>query len=125
MCHSRTWNNVTNKFYEIDLQFGYDDRQSGFEELLTYALSGLRKLLAIESSLKVLKNVFNTKALYVLKIFRFLSWIFGHVEKRLDHKDGNKLEKKTSAIHIEVQNTHRISQEVNKIRQKMWSVNRT
>ena len=94
MCHSRTWNNVTNKFYKIDLRFGYDDRQSEFEELLTDALSGLRRLLATESSLKVLKNVFTIKSLSVLKILRFLPWIFGHVEKPLDHKDGNKLENK-------------------------------
>ena len=38
------------------------------------ALSGLRKLLANESPLKVMKNVFyfTLKALFFLKIFRFL-----------------------------------------------------
>ena len=37
----------------------------------------------IESPLKVTKNVFYfiLKALFVLKIFKFLSWRFGHVEK--------------------------------------------
>ena len=53
------------------------------------ALSGLRKLLTIESYLKMLKNAFcfTFKALFVLKIFKFLWWLLGHVEKtekRLD-----------------------------------------
>ena len=30
---------------------------------------------------------FTLKALFVLKIFRFLSWRFGQIEKRLDQKD--------------------------------------
>ena len=39
------------------------------------ALSGLRKFLAIESPLKIMKNIFyfTLKALFVLKIFKFLS----------------------------------------------------
>ena len=32
-------------------------------------------------------NLFTLKALFVLKIFKFLSWLIGHVEKRLDKKD--------------------------------------
>ena len=51
-------------------------------------LSSLRQFLATESplDLQMVKNVFYfiLKALLVLKIFKFLSWIFGHVEKRLD-----------------------------------------
>ena len=37
----------------------------------------------IESPLKMMKNTFYVilKALFVLKIFKFLSWLFGHVEK--------------------------------------------
>ena len=37
----------------------------------------------IESPLKKMKNAFYfiVKAYFVLKIFKFLSWIFGHVEK--------------------------------------------
>ena len=31
--------------------------------------------------------LFTSKALFVLKIFKFLYWIFGHVAKRLDKKD--------------------------------------
>ena len=30
---------------------------------------------------------FTSKALFVLKITEFLSWLFGHVAKRLDKKD--------------------------------------
>ena len=39
------------------------------------ALSGLRQFFAIESPLKMMKNVFyfTLKALFVLKIFKFLS----------------------------------------------------
>ena len=35
---------------------------------------------------KMMKNVFHfiLKALFFLKVFKFFSWIFGHVEKRLD-----------------------------------------
>ena len=45
------------------------------------ALSGLRQYLASESPLKMTKNGFylTFKALFVLKIFQFLSWLFGHV----------------------------------------------
>ena len=41
------------------------------------ALSGLRKFLAIESPLKMMKNAFHftLKSLFVLKIFKFLSWL--------------------------------------------------
>ena len=50
------------------------------------ALSGLRQFLATESPLKMMKNAFyiTLEALFVLKIFKILSYFFGHVEKRLD-----------------------------------------
>ena len=33
----------------------------------------------------MMKDAFNfTKALFVLKIFQFLSWLFGYLENRLD-----------------------------------------
>ena len=37
----------------------------------------------------MMKNAFyfTLKAPFVLKIFKFLSWLFGHVGKRLDQKD--------------------------------------
>ena len=41
-----------------------------------------------KSPLKMMKNAFYfvLKTLFVLKIFRFLSWLFSHVEKRLDYE---------------------------------------
>ena len=50
------------------------------------ALLGLRQILAAENLLIVMKNTFyfTLKTLFVPKIFKFLSWIFGHVEKRID-----------------------------------------
>ena len=50
------------------------------------ALSGLGQSLAIESPLKMMKNAFysTSKALFVLKIFKFSFWLFGHVAKQLD-----------------------------------------
>ena len=53
------------------------------------ALSGLRQFLATESLLKMMKNAFyfTSTALFVLKIFKFLTGYFGHASKRLDEKD--------------------------------------
>ena len=53
------------------------------------ALLGLKQFLATESPLKMMKNAFyfTSIALFVLNIFKFLSWLFGHVVKRLDWKD--------------------------------------
>ena len=53
------------------------------------ALLGLRQFLATESLLKMMENAFyfTSNALFVLKIFKFLSLLFGHVAKRLDTKD--------------------------------------
>ena len=53
------------------------------------ALSSLRQLFTTESALKMMKNAFyfTSKALCVLKIFKLLSWLFGHVARRLDKKD--------------------------------------
>ena len=51
-------------------------------------VSGMRQFLAIESPLKAIKNAFYfmLKALFVLKIFKFLPWSFDHVGKWLDTK---------------------------------------
>ena len=53
------------------------------------ALSGLGQFLLTESPLKMMKNAFYiaSKALFVLKIFKFLSRLLGRVEKRLNKKD--------------------------------------
>ena len=50
------------------------------------ALSGLRQFLSTKSPLKLMKNAFyfTSKALFVLKILKFFSLLFGHVAKRLD-----------------------------------------
>ena len=55
----------------------------------TGALSGPRQFVTTESPLKMMKIdfYFTLKALFVLKIFKFLSLLFGHVEKWLDWKD--------------------------------------
>ena len=44
-------------------------------------VSGLRQYLATESSIKMMKNTFyfTLKALFFLKILKFLFWIFGPV----------------------------------------------
>ena len=49
---------------------------------------GLRQFLTIDSPLEIMKNVFYfmLKAVFVLEIVTFLSWLFGYVEKRLDEK---------------------------------------
>ena len=41
-----------------------------------------------EGTLKMIKNVFNfiLKVLFVLKIYKFLTWLFGNAKKRLDEK---------------------------------------
>ena len=56
------------------------------EALVKGALSSLRQFLATESSLRIVINAFYfiLKAPLVLKIFKFLSWVFGYAEKRLD-----------------------------------------
>ena len=54
---------------------------------LKFALLRLSYILATESPLKMMKNAFyfTLKALFVLKIFKFLPWLYGgHVKRRLD-----------------------------------------
>ena len=49
------------------------------------ALLDLRQFLSTENPLKITKNAFyfTLKVIFLHKIFRFFSWIFGHVEKQL------------------------------------------
>ena len=60
--------------------------------------------LATESPLEMIKSAFYLilKSLFVFKIFKFLSRLFGHAEKRLDQKDkvNFKIYDKTIAMHI-------------------------
>ena len=52
------------------------------ENVVKGAASYLREILATESPWKMMKNAFYSFLnLFVLKIFQFLSWLFGHVEK--------------------------------------------
>ena len=53
------------------------------ENSIKRALSDLRQLLTTETYLKMMKNdfYFTLKALLVLKIFIFLSWLFDQVKK--------------------------------------------
>ena len=52
------------------------------------ALSGLRQFFGKWKSFKNDEKCiyFTSKALFVLKIFQFLPWLFGNVSKRLDYK---------------------------------------
>ena len=52
---------------------------------LKSAFSNPRQFLVFESPLKVMKNTFyfTSKAIFVDKIFKFLSLLFGHVAKWL------------------------------------------
>ena len=51
-------------------------------------ISGLTQFLTAKNSLKMMKHAFYfmPKALFALKIFTFLSWLFGHVAKWLHKK---------------------------------------
>ena len=53
------------------------------------AFSDLNQFLAAESPWKMMENAFHCtlKALFVLKIFKILSWLFGHVAKWLGKKN--------------------------------------
>ena len=104
-----------------------EKKQLPFERLKG-ALSDLRHFLTTESPLKM-KNAFyfTSKALFILKIFKFLSWLFGHVAKRLDKKD--KVNFKFYDVTVWLTNnckTH-IVQCLEKQRQsgnEIWSINR-
>ena len=78
--------------FRIRIGFYGNFQENPRKNILTHfskALSGLRQFLAEESSLKIMKNAFyfTLKAVFVLKLFKLLSWLFGHVWKWLDHRD--------------------------------------
>ena len=86
-----SYNNLSATNYQINVKKLSSnpfirDRQMSSPGSIEDALSGLGQLLATKSPLKMVKNVFyfTLKALFVVKIFKFLSWVFDHVEKRLD-----------------------------------------
>ena len=53
------------------------------------ALSGLKQFLTTGGPLENDEKsfLFHLKRTFILKIFKFLSWLFGHAEKLLDQKD--------------------------------------
>ena len=63
----------------------FDWKKCTSKHYLKGALSSLKQFLATESPLKTTTNVFyfTLKALFLLKIFKFLSSLFGQVVKRL------------------------------------------
>ena len=96
---------------------------------LKSALSGLRQFLSTESPLKVIKNVFYfpSKALFILEIFKFLSWLFSLVAKRLDKKDKVIFKFYDVKTWLKNNRTTHIAQYFKKQSQsdnEMWSVNR-
>ena len=76
---SVTWTNISSfeDLFKRDKLFSFHQGkiQSLAIELFKGALSGLRQFLAAETPLKMMKNAFyfTSKALFVLKIFKFLS----------------------------------------------------
>ena len=75
------------KITVVCLSFNLSVCQSSI--FLKGGLSGLTQFLTIESPLKMMKNAFyfTSKSFFVLKMFKFLSWLFGQVAKRLEWKD--------------------------------------
>ena len=64
-------------YYEIPVSFEIKLEKT----FIKSTLSGLRQFLAIESTLKMMKNVFyfTSKALFILKIFKFLSELLQYI----------------------------------------------
>ena len=77
---------LTNQIFGMYVVFAEQLYVEQMYENFKGALSGLRQFLVFESTLKMMKNAFYflLKARFVLKIFKFLFLLFGHVEKRLD-----------------------------------------
>ena len=90
--------------------------------------SGLRYFWATGNPLKTRKNAlyFILKAFFVLKIFKFLSWLFGHVEKPLDWEDEVNFEIYDVTTWLTNNCNTYIAQYLKKLRQsdnEIWSVN--
>ena len=75
----KTSKNCLRKLFsnQIGLKISSNKRLSNADKSIKGALSGLRKFLAGESLLKMMKNAFyfTSKALLVLKIYKFLSFV--------------------------------------------------
>ena len=61
-----------------------------YKKLIKGPLSGLRQFLRIDENdekyWKIMLEIFKLKALFVLEVFTFFSWLFGCVEKQFDKK---------------------------------------
>ena len=87
------WNladNLSEGIHRIKYKFGHKDKKFRIKHVELKSDSHLPKKIVLfvlfviwvgESSLKIMKNAFYfmLKALFVLKIFKLLSWLFGHV----------------------------------------------
>ena len=110
--------------------FSFNALRPTFFNILKRRTLRSEQFLATESPLKTMGNAFyfTEKAVFVLKIFKFLSWLFVYVAKRLDKKD------KVNFIYCDVtiwltnnRNTH-IVQYFKKKRKSdngIWSIDRT
>ena len=84
------WNGFLSSSFKISGRFliFLNDRKVRKLKAWSEADSHLPKIIClicfIETPLKMMKNAFYfiLKALFVLKILKLLSWVFGHVEKR-------------------------------------------
>ena len=70
------------KFTKLKMKIQRKNKSQSF----SFFILSLNRFLATENPFKMMKNTLNLtlKALFVYKIFKFLFWVFGHVEKRLD-----------------------------------------
>ena len=96
----------------------------------TFFIFILRQFSAAESPLKKMKNAFYliSKALFVLKIFKFFSWLFGHVLKWLDKKDTVNFKFYDITVWLTNNYHTHIAQYLEKLRQsdnEIWSVKGT
>ena len=99
------------------------------KEIIKGPIPCLRQFLTNENPLKMVKNAFYfmLKALFVLWIITFLSWLFGYAEKRLDMKTTvNFKTRDVTDWTTDNYNTH-ITQYLKKKMQsgnEIWSVNK-
>ena len=99
------------------------------KEIIKGPMPCLRQFLTNENPLKMMKNAFYfmLKALFVLGIIAFLSWLFGYAEKRLDMKTTvNFKTRDVTDWTTDNYNTH-ITQYLKKKMQsgnEIWSVNK-
>ena len=75
--------------WEFFQNFSGQSLEDCFVFTIKVGLSPVKKIVlfaSLKTTLETMKNAFYfiLKALFVLILFKILSWLFGHVEKRLD-----------------------------------------